>query len=79
MALTDYEQLAKIREAWPDFVRTVEDRAGAYPGASVVLSSKRSVPACDPVALHDDELVIIAVASTTNRSSSRTSSTRAAT
>jgi len=61
MSVTDYEQLAAIREAWPDFLRVIEQKADEFPGgARVVYSSPRGVPPCDPIALHEGELILVA-------------------
>lgn len=59
---TDYETLAKVREAWPSFLSSLRQEPESIPGGRVTYTyvGQDGVPACDPVAMHDGIVTVVA-------------------
>jgi hypothetical protein len=59
--MTDYEQLARIRQAWLGFLATVGPMHERLPGgARVVPAGRTDTPRCDPIAFRDGTLTVAA-------------------
>src|SRR5688572_16167158 len=59
--MTDYEQLARIREAWPAFLQTIGPRNETYArSARTITVGRTATPICDPVAFRAGELTVAA-------------------
>lgn len=59
--MTDYEQLARIRNAWPSFLKTIGPANETFPGgAQSIAVGRAETPMCDPIAFRDGILTVAA-------------------
>src|SRR5690349_6846743 len=59
--MTDFEQLARIRQVWSGFLATIGPMNETFPGgARVVPAGRTGTPRCDPIAFRDGKLTVAA-------------------